>query len=124
MATIELTRGDASQQPASVDVSDILPDVLAKAWFTVKRRLVDTDAQAVIQKTITASLTVAGQIDQVGATNIDATMFFLLTAADTEALSDKVLYHYSIKALSSGGAAMTVDTGRLSATPEVTEASS
>lgn len=126
MSTLTVTRGDADQVPAIVDISDILPDTLAKAWFTVKRRTVDSDAQAVIQKVITPTPSADGQIDNVGSASplTSATMYFLLTADETAALSDKVLYYYSIKALSLGGAPKTIESGRLRAAAEITQANS
>lgn len=120
MSTITLTRGDAQAVPATVDVTDILPDVLSKAWFTVKRRRVDTDEQAVIQKTITSSLTDQGQIDNVGATDVDGSLFFLLTPDDSNALDANILYYYDIKVLSSGGAPKILESGRVQAFESVT----
>ncbi len=124
MATITFAQGEDKEVPRTVTVTDILPDTLAKAWLTVKRKLTDSDADAVIQKIITPTLGSDGQIDVVGAADADGHLFFLLTATDTRTLAASVRYFYDIKALSSGGAAIQLEDGRMIARAAVTQASS
>ncbi len=118
----DIVCGEEFEVPRTVVVSDILPDTLAKAWFTVKRRIWDTDAVAVFQKTITTSLNGDGQITVIGATDVDAELYFLLSASDTALLDPNVLYFYDIKCLSSAGAPKVVEGGRLSINAAITQA--
>ncbi len=120
----DFVRGDSYQLPRTVTISDILPENLAKAWFTVKRRIVDTDAQAILHKTITTVLSADGQIDEAGSAIADGHLYFLLTAADTNAMQALTLYYYDIKVLSSAGDAKVVESGRITSSASVTQASS
>ncbi len=120
----DFVQGDARELPRTVVVADILPDTLSKAWFTVKRRLTDSDADAIIQKTITAIVSLDGQIDNVGAADANGHLVFYLSAADTNSLAAGVRYFYDIKALSTGGAATVLEEGRITARSPVTRASS
>ncbi len=120
----DFVQGDARELPRTVVVDDIIPDTLSKAWFTVKRRLTDLDADAIIQKTITPIVSADGQIDNVGAADADGHLVFYLTAADTSSMAAGIRYFYDIKALSSGGAATVLEEGRIVARSPVTRADS
>ncbi len=122
----DITRGDAYQIPRFVDIAEIDPETLSKAWFTVKRRLADADEDAVIQKSITTAVTDEGSIDNIGASSpmTDAHLFFLLTPDDTRALKVNHVYFYTIKVLSSGNAPKTIEGGRLQASEATTQAES
>ena len=120
----DFVRGDSYQLPRTVTITDILPETLVKAWFTVKRRIVDSDDDAIIQKTITTVLSVDGQIDEGGTAIADGHMYFLLTATDTNAMAALNIYHYDIKVLSSAGDAKVVESGRITSSASVTQASS
>lgn len=120
----DFVRGDSYQLPRTVTITDILPDNLSKAWLTVKRSIADSDEQAVFQKTVTTTLSEDGHIDEAGSESAAGHLYFLLTAADTNALAALLLYHYDIKVLSSGGATRVVESGRITASSAVTQASS
>ncbi len=120
----DFAQGDAFEQPCTVDVTDILPDVLSKAWFTVKRSILDSDVDAIFQKVITAVLSDDGQIDEVGSVTDEGHLIFLVTAANTNSLAAGVRYYYDIKALSSSGAAKVLEEGRIYCRASVTRATS
>jgi hypothetical protein len=125
----DFVAGTSKQIPRSLDVSDILPDTLAKVIFTVKLNSDDADEDAVIQKVITTDLdTDQGQIDEVGGENsagiIDAHFFILLSEDDTLELEPNIFYYYDIKVFSSAGAADVPEAGRILALPPITLATS
>lgn len=120
----DFVRGDSYQLPRTVTITDILPNTLAKAWLTVKRSIADSDEQAVFQKVITPTESDDGHIDEVGSESAAGHMYFLLTAGDTSAMAALMLYHYDIKVLSSAGDARVVESGRITASAAVTQASS
>lgn len=93
---------------------------ITNAWFTVKRKVTDIDAYAVIQKAITPILvTSIGQIDDTG---IDGTghIVLYLIAAETVLLTPYSEYHYDIQVKLSGGAISTPETGIIIAFPQIT----
>lgn len=95
---------------------------ITNAWFTVKRRISDTDAQAIFQKTITSSLTSAGQIDDTGADGTAHLLFYIL-AAETVLLTPDSSYRYDIQVKLSGGTISTPELGFITAFPQITRSS-
>ena len=75
-----------------------IPDgvLIDTAWFTVKRKFSDSDADAVISKEITSALDTDGQITDTG---VDGTgvIVFNLSPDDTASLTALKQYVYSIK---------------------------
>ncbi len=120
----DFVRGDSVQIPRTVTITDILPNTLDKAWMTIKRRVSDSDAAAMLQKTITPVVSTDGHIDEVGSMSAAGHLYFLLTADDTNAMDPWRIYHYDIKVLSSGGHANTVEMGTITAAAAITQASS
>jgi hypothetical protein len=95
--------------------------VLAKAWFTVKRYISDPDSSAVIQKIITAVLTAAGHITDTGSDGTGAVDFFILHT-ETDLLVEDVDYVYDVKVFTSGGKYYTPEIGTFVASGSVTDA--
>lgn len=93
---------------------------LTNAWFTVKRKLTDADADAILQKIITSVSTSSGQIDDTGA---DGTghVIFLLVPADTVLLTPLSEYHYDIQVKTSAGKIYTPESGKIVAQIQVTK---
>jgi hypothetical protein len=86
-------------------------------WFTAKRRLTDSDAQAVIQKsTVSGGVTISNAAGGLG--------FVTLQPADTTALVEARLSLWAdLKAKDGAGQLFTLAKGRLTIRPIVTEAS-
>ncbi len=121
----DFAQGDSFEIPRVVTIDDIRPAVISKAWFTVKLRLTDSDADAIFQKAITSLLTVQGQIDEDGSTpDADGHLTFLVSAADTASMAAGVRYFYDVKALSSAGSTRILEEGRIYCRAAVTRASS
>src|SRR5215510_7731579 len=124
-STLDFVAGTSKKIPRTLDIADILPDTLEKAWLTVKRSLDDDDEGAVLQKTITLVLNEEqGQIENAGDEDADASFYFLLSSDETLALwtdnPDDVSYFYDIKVLSSSGASDVPERGRLNLIAPVT----
>ncbi len=119
-SSIDVIQGVTRNLGYTIDVTDVLPDTLSKAWFTVKRARTDSDNDAVIQKTIIPSLTIEGQIDSVGSVSEDGHLAFLLTADDTRAIGVGTRYYYDVKVRSSSGRIDVVDNGRIFSRPGIT----
>lgn len=103
----------------------LVPDdtELAKAWLTIKRRPVDTDANAVVQKTITTTeVSGQGQITDSGAGDETAYLFFQLTAAETARLEPRRLYAIDVQVLTASGKKYTPLVGRVRPIAGVTKA--
>lgn len=94
--------GDARRIHRFVSKIETL-DPVAKAWFTVRRK--ELDSVAIFQKVITTSdVNSQGQIIDTGASNGTAELLFRLGSADTVLLVGDYLYYFdiSIKFLASG----------------------
>lgn len=96
---------------------------ITNAWFTVKRKISDSDGLAVFQKTITSAANGDGQIDDTGADQTGHVVFYLL-AADTELLTPYSDYRYDIQVKLSGGGISTPELGVITAFPQITQAES
>ena len=82
-------------------------------WFTVKRRLSDTDAQALIQKTTASGITVTSAATGVG--------YVLLLPADTSGLeARRQTFYADLQGKDAGGAVYTLQHGTLTVRPEPT----
>ncbi len=117
-------QGDAFEIPRTILVSDILPDTLSKAWFTVKRRQTDSDANAIFQKVITPTLASDGHIDEVGSDDENGHLYFIVTSTDTRSMAADIRYFYEVKVLSSGGYPKRMEEGRIMARAGVTQTES
>lgn len=97
---------------------------ISKVYFTVKNAATDTDASAIFQKSITASLSASGQITT--ATTTAATIGFNVIASrtDTALLTPEVEYYYDLQGIGSDGAIYTFETGTVTPQRGVTDASS
>lgn len=88
---------------------------ITKAWFTVKRRKTDADADALIgPKEITTSLTNDGHItDAVSTSDLAIAMYFDLSQAETGALRPFHCYYYDVQVKTSAGAIYTCELGKI-----------
>lgn len=89
-----------------------------KAWFTVKERSSDDDADALVQKEITSVSSADGEIENTGAGNVDPVLRFDLLPADTEAIGAVRTRYYDVQVLTSAGKIYTPEAGRTKATTE------
>jgi hypothetical protein len=108
-----------SRVPAGVNVT--------KAWLTIKERVDDADADALLQITIAALGTNAGQITNVGYDTPQgrkADLTFELSKTDTLKLTPKKPYPYDIQLLFDNGKIGTSDIGAIIAKQGVTQATS
>ena len=97
-------------------------DTLTKAWFTVKLRKEDSDADAVIQKEITTSdVSGTGHITDDATGDTEGAVRFDLEQADTVKLSGGAIYRYDIQVLTSAGAVYTPEIGKIIAQLGTTE---
>lgn len=95
---------------------------MTTAWFTVKRKVSDTDIQAVFQKEVTSSLVAGeGQIDDTGADGTGHIIFYVV-AAETALLTPFSEYRYDIQVKLSGGGVATPEIGVIIAFPQMTRA--
>lgn len=94
---------------------------LTMAWFTVKSKFSDLDADAKIQKEITTVLDAnQGHISDSGADET-GTVIFYLQAADTLLLYPLSEYRYDIQVKTSGGKIYTPELGIIMSLPRVTQ---
>ena len=86
-----------------------------KAWFTLKRRRSDSDADAVIgPKEITTEADDAGQItDATSTTDLALALYFDLTHTETGALQAYRRYYYDVQILTTSGAIYTCELGSI-----------
>lgn len=100
--------------------------LLSKAWLTIKKRETDLDAQALIQKDITTSPTVKGQITDADTAGGEITMFFEITKEDTAQSQIKVgvEYPFDIQILRATGQPHTLSKGTVQFFLGVTDANS
>lgn len=96
---------------------------ISQAWLTIKRRSRDLDAAAIIQKTITAVSTDAGQITDASTTGGTIAMHFDLDAADTDNAKPGVTYFYDIQIKTDTGDIHTLATGTVEFVEQITIAS-
>lgn len=85
--------------------------VIDSAWFMVKRKFEDTDAQALISKTISTVDTAGiGWIENTGGSGTGLIHFYI-TATDTALLTALSEYQYSIKLKFDNGKVVTPEIG-------------
>lgn len=97
---------------------------ITKAWFTIKNRLSDADADAVLgPKEITTSATDAGQITDATSTgDLAIALYFDLTHEETALLRPYKAYFYDVQVRTTTGAIYTCELGRIVMQRGVTEA--
>lgn len=97
---------------------------MTKAWLTLKRAVDDADP-GLLQKVITpAPVGGVGHIVDDGTGDGAGELLFQLTAANTLALPVNQYIAYDIKVLTSGNKIYTVEQGRYSSVPRLTQATS
>lgn len=96
---------------------------IAKAYLTVKARTTDADADALFQKSITASAAASGQITTAATTSGQVVFYFDLSEANTLAASVKT-YQHDIQVELSTGETHTMEIGTFQFIRGVTTAQS
>lgn len=92
---------------------------ITNAWFTVKRKYTDLDADAVMQKAITGVSSAAGIILDTGADGTGRIKFTLLPT-DTVLFSALSEYIYDIQIKTSAGGIYTKESGTIIGNPQIT----
>ncbi len=92
---------------------------LETIWFTIKEDTTKTDAQAIVKKIITTTLSVDGQITDAGTNNIAKYSIFL-NKADTEKLKARKTYLVDAWAKVTGLEPVVMESGVIMAQPAVT----
>jgi len=97
---------------------------VSKGYLTIKRLATSADADAIIQKQITASEGIAGQITDDTTTGGSIALHFDLTGAETGMMTPLVPYHYDVQIISQAGAIYTCEKGVMVMQQGVTDATS
>lgn len=95
-----------------------ITDTVSTAWFMVKRSYSDSDANALIAKTITAVDTAEGWIEDTG-TDGESIVHFYLSQVDTSELTPFSSYPYSIKVKYVNAKVETYELGFITGLPAV-----
>ena len=99
--------------------------LINKAYLTIKRRAKDdTDAQAIVQKTINTSEQASGKIQDNDTTGGSIQLYFDLSKDDTAALTPLIAYHYDVQVHTIGNAVYTCEMGTITMRQGVTHATS
>lgn len=99
--------------------------IISKGYLTIKRYAKDdTDAEAILQKQITSSEGIAGQITDATTTGGSIELHFDLTGAETATLTPLLPYHYDVQIISQAGAIYTCEKGVIVMQQGVTDATS
>lgn len=99
--------------------------IISKGYLTIKRYAKDdADAEAILQKQITSSEGVAGQITDATTTGGSIELHFDLTGAETGTLTPLVAYHYDVQIISQAGAIYTCEKGVIVMQQGITDATS
>jgi hypothetical protein len=99
--------------------------IVNKAYLTIKRHAKDdTDAEAALQKQVTASEGIAGQITDAITTGGSIALYFDLTGAETATLTPLIPCHYDVQIVSQAGAVYTCEKGVIVMQQGVTDATS
>ena len=123
-----LVQGDGIDITVTVTktTGNFVADAITKAWFTVKSKVTDSDANALFQKVITtADVVGVGQITDDGAVSGTGSIRVELTNADTILLSGNKSYPFDLQLLTTSGGSIKPYTpwaGVIKMTPEVTKA--
>jgi hypothetical protein len=86
---------------------------ITKAWMTVKESDRQSDAAALLQKEITASVTADGQITDADTTGGSIGLYFDLARAETGAARHSSPYVYDVQIQVSDGAIHTLEKGTI-----------
>ena len=86
--------------------------LISKAYLTIKRHAKDdNDAEAIIQKTITSSMQMSGEITDNDTTGGSVALYFDLSKDDTALLTPLIPYHYDVQVITIGNAVYTCEKG-------------
>ncbi len=119
----DVTIGDNLQIVRSVS-NVAAGEYVTKAWLTIKRRIVDADSAAKIQKIITTTEIADGLIVNPSPLDGSARVIFNIAPEDWTAILAGTLYRYDVQVKTSGDAIYTVDSGTFRASPQVTQSDS
>ena len=76
---------------------------VSRAYLTIKRLATYSDSTAILQKQITTSEGVTGQITDDTTTGGSLALYFDLTGAETGTMTPLVPYHYDVQIISQAG---------------------
>ncbi|HLY31263.1 MAG TPA: hypothetical protein VKQ36_09550 [Ktedonobacterales bacterium] len=123
MIDLSMIRGDSASLAVTVgDLGAAGLNAFNDARFTAKRDVSDSDANAIISKSLNSGVT----ITTVGDSNTNGVLTVSIAPADTQALPTgyTVALFYDVRLYDSGGDAYTVAQGMLTVTPTATQATS
>jgi hypothetical protein len=97
---------------------------ITTAYMTVKKRDTFADAAAVVQKSITATVSSAGQVTDATTTGGSIAMYFNMSKTETANFVAGIAYVYDIQVVLSGGEVHTMERGTMTWIRSITDASS
>jgi len=89
----------------------VASQTISKAWFTVKNKFADLDADAVLQIEIDDTPELWGQVTDEGSGETTGEITFIVTGASYDDLRPVQVYVYDIQILLSDGVINTVERG-------------
>lgn len=96
-------------------------NIISQGWLTVKKKEKDSDAAALIQKSITTAATADGQITDADTAGGSIGMYFDLTDSETGSAKAGIDYVYDIQVKTSTGGLHTLEKGTISFIKQVTQ---
>ncbi len=96
---------------------------ITKSWFTVKTNATDVDASAVLQLSVTSTLTSSGQVTDTGSDGTGAVRF-TVAPSQTLLLTPGFSYYFDIQILLSDSGLYTISKGSIKGLQQITIATS
>lgn len=97
---------------------------ITKVYLTIKAKEADLDAAAILQISITGSLTSAGQITDASTSDGSISFNLIVSAAQSAPLTPKKNYYYDFQGIASDAAIYTFEKGRIKLVKGITDANS
>ena len=92
---------------------------ITKSWFTVKTNATDVDASAVLQLSVTSTLTSSGQVTDTGSDGTGAVRF-TVAPSQTLLLTPNISYYFDIQILLSDSGLYTISKGSIKGLQQIT----
>mgnify|MGYP001560372814 CR=1 FL=1 len=96
---------------------------ISKSYLTIKTNQTDIDASAVLQLSVTSTLTSSGQVTDTGADGTGAVRF-TLSPANTLLLTPSTSYYFDIELIMSDAGIFTISKGTIKGLQQITIATS